>query len=60
MNEEKLLTLQLNINEINLVLAGLGKLPLESSLQMFNNIHKQVSDQMEQKPDGPLSDKVVK
>jgi hypothetical protein len=60
MNEEKLLTLQLNINEINLVLAGLGKLPLESSLQMFNNIHKQVNDQMEQKPDGPLSDKVVK
>ena len=48
MNEEKLLTLQLNINEINLILAGLGKLPLESSLQMFNNIHKQVNDQMEQ------------
>jgi hypothetical protein len=27
---------------------------------MFNNIHKQVNDQMEQKPDGPLSDKVIK
>jgi hypothetical protein len=60
MNEEKILTLQLNINEINIILAGLGKLPLEASLNLFNTIHKQVNDQADKKPEGPLSDKIVK
>jgi hypothetical protein len=62
MNEEVQLNLQLNINQINVVLTGLGKLPLESSLQTFETIHKQVNDQMqkENQPEGPLKDKVIK
>lgn len=61
MNEEtKTVNLVFDINAVNIILAGLGKLPLESSIQLFNEIHKQVGAQMEQAPDGPLKDKVVK
>ena len=62
MNEDKILNLQLNINQINIILSGLGKVPLETALQTFETIHKQVGEQMqpEQAPQGPLTDKVVK
>ena len=46
MNEDKILTLQLSIAQINVILSGLGKLPLEAGLQTFELIHKQVNEQM--------------
>lgn len=62
MNEEKILTLQLNLDQINIILAGLGKLPLETSLQLFQGVRKQVDEQMSANnaPTGPLSDKIIK
>lgn len=61
MNEDKILNLQLNLNQINIVLAGLGKVPLETSLQTFESIHKQVGEQMQPEPPQlPVTDKLVK
>lgn len=46
MNEENIISLNLTINQINIVLAGLGKLPLEAGIQTFELIHKQVNEQI--------------
>ena len=60
MNEEvKTVNLVFDINAVNIILAGLGKLPLEHGLKVFESVHKQVNAQMEQAPEGPLKDKVV-
>ena len=50
--------LELNIEQLNIVLAGLAKLPLEASLETFNIIRQQADSQLK-KPEGPLSDKLV-
>jgi hypothetical protein len=47
MNEDKIVTLQLTINQINVILAGLGKLTLESGLEVFQLVHKQVNEQVQ-------------
>ena len=61
MNEEvKTVNLTFDINSVNIILAGLGKLPLEGSLPVFESVHKQVSAQLQPAPAGPLKDKVVK
>ena len=61
MNDEvKTVNLTFDINSVNIILAGLGKLPLEGALSVFESIHKQVNEQMQQAPEGPLKDKVVK
>lgn len=52
---------ELNIQQINVVLAGLSKLPIEVGLNAFNTIQQQAQAQLGQptKVDGPLADKVV-
>lgn len=61
MNDEvKTVNLTFDINSVNIILAGLGKLPLEGALPVFESVHKQVSEQLQNKPEGPLKDKVIK
>jgi hypothetical protein len=45
MNE---LTIKLTIEEINLVLSALGKLPLESSLNIFLKVKEQATSQLQE------------
>jgi hypothetical protein len=53
-------TLELNIDQLNIVLAGLAKLPLEQSLDTFTVVRQQANAQLQPPaPEGPLSDKVV-
>jgi len=62
MNEQKL-TLELNIQQLNIVLGGLAKLPIEVGLDTFNSVQQQAQAQLGQPtsntPPGPLSSKVV-
>ena len=62
MNEQKL-TLELNIQQLNTVLGGLAKLPIEVGLDTFNSVQQQAQAQLGQPtsntPPGPLSSKVV-
>lgn len=51
-------TLQLSINQINVVLAGIAKLPIEVGLDTFDLIKQQAQKQLGA-PEGPLSNKVV-
>ena len=45
--EEKKLTLEFNIDELNIILAGLGELPAKASLPLIQKIQgaAQVSDE---------------
>ena len=52
-------SLTFDINSVNVILAGLGKLPLEGALPVFESIHKQVREQVNPAPEGPLKDKVI-
>jgi hypothetical protein len=62
MNEQKL-TLELNIQQLNTVLNGLAKLPIEVGLETFNSVQQQAQAQLGQPnsntPPGPLSSEVV-
>jgi hypothetical protein len=55
---DKNVTLELNVNQLNVVLSGLAKLPIEVALEAFNTVQQQASSQLGQ-PKGPLSDKVM-
>jgi len=56
---DKNIKIELDINSLNIVLAGLAKLPLEYSLETFMAIRKQAEAQVQEKPKGPLADKVI-
>ena len=43
--------LDLTINEINLILVALGKLPLEQVLEVFNKVRQQAEDQINANPE---------
>ena len=52
--------LELNVQMLNTVLAGLAKLPLEQSIDTFNVVRQQANAQLQQPaPEGPMSDKVI-
>lgn len=52
--------LEVSISDLNIILSGLAKLPLEASLETFNLVRSQADQQLRQnKPEGPLSDKVI-
>jgi hypothetical protein len=54
--------LELNVQMLNIVLAGLAKLPLEQSIDTFNFIRQQANAQLQQSgpaPEGPLASKVI-
>lgn len=48
-------TIELDLNALNVVAAGLGKLPMEVSLDVFNDIQRQAKEQL---PDGFTQQKV--
>ena len=57
---DKNVKLELTIDNLNVVLAGLSKLPLEISMATFMEVRKQAETQLDQqKPEGPLASKVV-
>ena len=60
---EQKLTLELNIQQLNTVLGGLAKLPIEVGLDTFNSVQQQAQAQLGQPssntPPGPLSSKVI-
>ena len=52
--------LELNVQMLNVIIAGLAKLPLEQSIDTFNMVRQQANAQLQQQtPEGPLSDKVI-
>lgn len=57
-------TLELNIQQLNTVLGGLAKLPIEVGLETFNIVQQQARQQLPAQqegpaPSGPLASKVV-
>lgn len=63
MNEQKV-TLELTIPQLNTVLAGLAKLPIEVAVDTFNLVQQQARQQLgdpnsNTPPAGPLSSKVI-
>lgn len=47
--ENTVLTLKLTVEQVNMLLAGLGKLPLEVSIKLFDEIQKQSAEQLQSK-----------
>jgi hypothetical protein len=62
MNEQKV-TLELTIQQLNTILGGLVKLPIEVGLDTFQAVQQQAQQQLGQPtsntPEGPLSSKVI-
>lgn len=61
---ENTIKLEVSVNQLNVILSGLAKLPLESSLDTFSFVRQQAEEQVknmqkEAPPEGPLSNKVV-
>lgn len=52
MNQDKKIALQLDLNELNVVMAGLGKLPYETSFQVIDVIRGQVGPQLQEQNAG--------
>jgi hypothetical protein len=48
MNPEQKVTISLDINELNTIMAGLGKLPYEQCYAVVDVIREQVSSQLQQ------------
>jgi hypothetical protein len=46
MQQEKQITLNLTINQLNIVLSGVVKLPIEMGLETFNAIQQQANQQL--------------
>ena len=44
---EQNVRLELNVNQVNIILAGLAKLPLETSLEAFTVVRQQVEAQLQ-------------
>lgn len=52
--------IDVNLNQLNIILAGLAKLPLETSLETFTIVRQQADTQIQKnRPEGPLVDKVI-
>jgi len=56
---DKTVKLELNIDMLNIILLGLGKVPLEHSFETFMYVRKEAEIQLKDKPQGPLADKVM-
>jgi hypothetical protein len=46
MQQEKQITLNLTINQLNVVLSGVVKLPIEMGLETFDTIQQQANQQL--------------
>jgi hypothetical protein len=47
-NQELVFNIQLNLDQVNVILATMGKLPYESIAPLMNSIQMQASSQMQQ------------
>ena len=57
---ENTIKLEVNLNQLNVILAGLAKLPLEACLETFSVVRQQADQQVQQnRPEGELGDKVL-
>lgn len=58
---ENKVNLELSVQELNIVLSGVAKLPIEMGLAVFNIIQKQADAQLKPNnvPTGPLSNRVI-
>ena len=58
---ESQVKLELTIQQLNAIIAGLAKLSIEVGLETFNEVQKQAQAQLGQPSNvqGPLADKVV-
>ena len=58
---EQNVKLDLTIQQLNVIIAGLAKLPIEAGLETFNVVQQQAQTQLGQPSNvqGPLADKVV-
>ena len=54
-------TLTVNVNQVNVIMNGVAKLPIEIGLETFKLLDQQIQQQLGQSgiPQGPLSNKVV-
>lgn len=48
-NQEATLSFELTVNDVNLILAGLGKLPLEASVSAWAKIKQEAERQIQEK-----------
>lgn len=57
---DQTIKIEVTLNQLNVILAGLAKLPLEASLETFTIVRQQADAQVQQnRPEGPLADKVI-
>lgn len=58
---DKTATIELNVQQLNVVMLGLSKLPIETALDTFNAVDAQARAQfsVQPAPQGPLQDKVI-
>ncbi len=61
--QEQKVKLEVNVNDLNIILAGVAKLPIEAAYGTFTSIQQQAEQQLG-KPNtnqlqGPLSNKVI-
>ena len=57
---DKTVKLELTIDQLNVVMGGLVKLPIEVGMATFNAVQAQADAQLRNNaPAGPLSDKVI-
>jgi hypothetical protein len=58
---EPKITVELNLQQLNTILSGLAKLPLEQSMETFTTVRQQAEAQVnsQEVPSGPLADKVL-
>lgn len=60
---ERKVTLELTVQQLNIVLGGIVKLPIDYALSTLNEIQRQADSQLGpangQVPSGPLANKIV-
>lgn len=59
---DKTAQIELTVQQLNIVLVGLSKLPIEAALDTFNAVNRQAQEQFgapSNAPQGPLQDKVI-
>lgn len=52
MNDQKITLTDLTVNDMNIIMAGLGKLPLEAVVELWMRIKAQAEGQMQQNAGG--------
>ena len=59
--ENQTITLELTIQQLNIILAGLAKLPIEVALDTFNAVQQQARAKLgpPTRTEGPLADKIL-